>query len=369
MIFHPSPLCGTLTLPESKSLQHRELIAGFLSGEFSLPENACDDVQATFEGLCTLRQGGKEVNCRESGSTLRFLLPLAAALGRTEVTFSGRGSLLHRPLPYPLPLQRTPQGYRLREALKSGRFVVDSAQTSQIISGLLMALPLLPGDSSIMLTKKPVSQGYITMTQKVLHRHGITILPVQSGFHIPGNQKYQASPPLIEGDWSAACWYALFCPRVTLKNVSPASCQPDVKVLDYVNRLPSEIDIAPTPDLLPALALAAALHDGQTTLFTGGAFLRGKESDRLHTTAETLLALGGQVRESSDGLCITGVRRLHGGQVTTWGDHRIALLAAFASLFCENPVIVDDMRCIEKSYPQFLRDFIRLGGKVEDRSL
>ena len=366
MKFTPSHLSGTVTLPESKSLWQRELIAAFLSGRSLVPQAPCDDVITMTEALQALKENAHDIHCRQSGATLRFLLPLAAALRRTEAEFICDDRLLRRPLPLPFPVEQTGRGYRLTEVLDSGDYTVDASATSQVVSGLLMALPLLDGDSSVMLTCGAVSQGYIDMTLTVLRRHGITVEKIPGGWHIPGGQVYQAAPPLMEGDWSAAGWYAMFCPEVTMTNAILPSCQPDSVVLHYVNRTSEVVDISPTPDLLPTLALYAALQPGKTTRFTHGAFLRGKESDRLHAVTMALNALGGQARETADGLTVTGVDSLWGGEVASHGDHRIALLGAFASLFSRFPVFIDDAHCISKSYPQFLLDFCRLGGKVEE---
>ena len=366
MKFTPSRLAGTVTLPESKSLWQRELIAAFLSGRAPALQTPCDDVITMMEALQALQENAPHIHCRQSGATLRFLLPLAAALGRTDVEFVCDDRLLRRPLPLPFPVEQTSRGYRLTETLHRGDYTVDASATSQVVSGLLMALPLLNSDSNIMLTNDIVSQGYIDMTLTVLRRHGITAEKVPSGWHIPGGQVYQAAPPLIEGDWSAAGWYALFCPEVVMTNAILPSCQPDSAVLYYVNHMSEVVDISPTPDLLPTLALYAALQPGKTTRFTHGAFLRGKESDRLHAVTMALNALGGQARETADGLTVTGVETLWGGEVASHGDHRIALLGAFSSLFSRFPIFVDDIQCISKSYPQFLLDFRRLGGKVEE---
>ena len=204
MKFIHSHLAGTVSLPESKSLWQRELIAAFVSGQSLAPQAPCDDVITMMEALQALQESAPHIHCRQSGATLRFLLPLAAALGRTDVEFVCDDRLLRRPLPLPFPVEQTSQGYRLTEALHGGGYTVDASATSQVVSGLLMALPLLDSDSSIMLTGGMVSQGYIDMTLTILRRHGITVEKVPGGWHIPGGQVYHAAPPLMEGDWSAA---------------------------------------------------------------------------------------------------------------------------------------------------------------------
>ena len=363
-------LNGRVTVPQSKSLLHRHLICRFLADGLIEEATGGDDIAATQAVLRGLQTGETTLSCGKSGTTLRLLLPVAMALGRTGVTFSCDPQLLRRPVPAPLPMEKTAAGYRVTGPLAPGRYALAADETSQVISGLLLALPLLSGDSEIILTTPAVSLPYLTMTMKTMARFGVTVTETPTGYRVPGGQRYRPAPMAPEGDWSAAAWYLVYNAlrgenAVTVDNLTLPSLQGDSAVIDYVNHLPEMIPISDTPDLLPPLALLAAHSPGKTTRFTGGAFLRGKESDRLAATAAILNTLGGSVEETADGLTVTGVSRFHSGTVDSRGDHRMAMLAAFAALFATGPVTLQDAQCVTKSYPLFWEDYIRLGGKRE----
>ena len=367
---YPARLTGRVTAPPSKSAWHRALICRFLAGQ-SLPEQVSgDDVKHTLVGLRALQSGAPVVDCGDSGATLRFLLPLAMALGRRDTLFTGGPRLLERPLSAPYPVERTERGYRTAAPLMPGRYALRGDETSQTVSGLLMALPLLDAPSQLVLTTPLVSRPYVDMTLDTLHRHGVTAEETADGWHIPAPQTFRADDGPIEGDWSAAGWWltvnALQGGGITVEGLSSRSRQSDRAIVDYLQRLPETVDVSQTPDLLPTLALLAAMTP-QTTRFTGGAFLRRKESDRLHTAAAVLSALGAEVREQPDGLTVTGGRPLRGGvTVDAFGDHRIAMLCACGALFCAQPVTLRGGDCVSKSYEDFWRDYAALGGKVEE---
>ncbi|MBQ7465285.1 MAG: 3-phosphoshikimate 1-carboxyvinyltransferase [Oscillospiraceae bacterium] len=363
-------LNGHVTVPQSKSLLHRHLICCFLADGHIENVSGGDDIAATVSVLRGLRAGDGTLPCGRSGATLRLLLPVTMALGRTDVTFTCDPQLLRRPVPAPLPMEKTAAGYRVTGPLRPGRYALAADETSQIISGLLLALPLLNGDSEITLTTPAVSRPYLAMTVNTVARFGVTAVETSAGYHIPGGQHYRPAPMAFEGDWSAAAWYLVYNAlrgesAVTVDNLPLPSLQGDSTVMDYVNHMPEIVTISDTPDLLPPLALLAALSPGKTTRFTGGVFLRGKESDRLAATAAMLNALGGSVEETADGLTVTGISRLRGGTVDSRGDHRMAMLAAFAALFATGPVTLQDAQCVTKSYPLFWEDYTRLGGKRE----
>ena len=245
--------------------------------------------------LARTEDGAPLIDCGDSGATLRFLLPLAMALGRRDTTFTGSPRLLERPLSAPYPVERTERGYRAAAPLMPGRYALRGDETSQTVSGLLMALPLLDAPSQLVLTTPLVSRPYVDMTLDALHRHGVTAEETADGWHIPAPQTFRADDGPIEGDWSAAGWWltvdALQRGGVTVEGLSSQSRQSDRAIVDYLQRLPESVDVSQTPDLLPTLALLAAMTP-QATRFTGGAFLRRKESDRLRTTAAVLSALG-----------------------------------------------------------------------------
>ena len=367
---YPARLAGTVTAPPSKSAWHRALICRFLAGQ-PLPERVSGaDVKHTLAGLRALESGAPLIDCGDSGATLRFLLPLAMALGRRDTLFAGTPRLLERPLSAPYPVERTERGYRAAAPLTPGRYALRGDETSQTVSGLLMALPLLDAPSRLVLTTPLVSRPYVDMTLDALRRHGVTAEETADGWRIPAPQSFRADDGPIEGDWSAAGWWltvdALQGGGITVEGLSPESRQSDRAIVDHLQRLPETVDVSQTPDLLPTLALLAAMTP-QTTRFTGGAFLRRKESDRLRTTAAVLSALGAEVREQPDGLTVTGGTPLRGGvTVDAFGDHRIAMLCACGALFCAEPVTLRGGDCVSKSYEGFWRDYAALGGKAEE---
>lgn len=367
---YPSQLQGSVSVPESKSLLHRHLICQALAGEFVTPAEAADDIRYTVRALAALRRGESRIDCGMSGSTLRFLLPLAMAQGRVGVTFTGDSRLLERPMRAPLPMKRTAQGWQVTGELTPGTFCLAADETSQLISGLLMALPLLNEPSKIMLTTDAVSKPYIDMTIAVMTAHGVLAEKRRDSYEVFAPQNYQRAAFSNEGDWSAAAWYVVMNELqngdIQVVNLTHSSLQGDKKILDYVNLKMTEIDISQTPDLLPPLALWAALQEGKTTRFSHAGFLRGKESDRLKHTTQILNALGAQVKEEADGLTVFGVANLQGGvTVDACADHRMAMLAAFAAALCRQPVTLIGAEYVNKSYPKFWQDYVAIGGKAE----
>ena len=367
---YPSHLRGTVKVPVSKSLLHRHLILSSLAGDEAVCDVESDDIFCTVQALKALQAGAPEIDCGMSGSTLRFLLPLAMAQGKTGTIFTGDRRLLERPVNAPLPMERVPQGWRVTGKLLPGTYYLTADETSQMVSGLLMALPLLEKMSKIMLTTNRVSQPYIDMTIAVMERHGVVVKKTETGYEIPAPQTYQKAEISQEGDWSAAAWYAVMNALqgggVTVENALLPSLQGDSQIVNYVNLNSGEIDVSQTPDLLPPLALWAALQPNRRTCFTHAGFLRGKESDRLHNAAVILNALGGRVTEEADGLTVYGVAGLRGGvTVDSCRDHRMVMLAAFAAALCQQPVTLTGAEFAEKSYRAFWRDYIALGGRME----
>lgn len=382
----------------SKSDAHRAMICAALSEMTSGKSCAvvCDgtsaDIEATRSCLNALKKGESDLYCGESGSTLRFLLPVAAALGKT-VAFHPEGRLPQRPLS-PLYEEMAARGCRLspqgsvpftvRGQLLAGEYRLSGSVSSQYISGLLFALPLLDGDSAIAISGKLESRGYVDMTLKVLRDFGIEIRETETGFTVPGGQQYIAPAVYrVEGDWSNSCFWlgagALFEDGIRVNGLSMDSLQGDKEILRLLSAFGAEvsveedgiavkggklsaieIDAAQIPDMVPVLAVVACQAEGETIIFNAGR-LRIKESDRLKTVCTVLNALGGKVREREDGLVIQGCGRLKGGTADAFNDHRIAMMAAVASIISENKVTLTGSSAVNKSYPDFFRDLGKLG--------
>ena len=397
----PGPLAGTVTPPPSKSIAHRAILAAALTNGTSTIQNVAlsQDIEATLRCITALggaweREGDTlyvsgvwhrewdtaalpHLDCGESGSTLRFLIPIALTLNNGGV-FTGRGRLMERPQkPYfdifdekGVSYERKDGVLTLRGELESGEYRLPGNVSSQFVTGLLYALPLMEWESRIVLTSPLESRGYVDMTLDVLDRFGVRVEVLEDGFLVPGDQVFQARDFTIEADWSqAAFWMAagsLGIP-VEVTGLNDRSIQGD-RVIDehfasfaWGTGRRVEIDVSDCPDLLPPLAVMAAFHDG-TTRLTNAARLRLKESDRLATVTKMLTALGGQVEEGPDWLAIPGTRFLKGGTVDGANDHRIVMAAAIAATRCTGPVTILGAEAVNKSYPNFWEEYKRLGG-------
>ena len=404
MTITPAVLKGTVTPPPSKSQAHRLIIAAALSDGFCKLSNVdlSEDIQATLRCMRTLDadasadgtiirgadlvDGHEEpapevMDCGESGSTLRFLIPVALALKGGGI-FTGHGRLMERPQePYFALFREKGIFYEQKDGvltvegkLTAGVYTLPGNVSSQFITGLLYALPLLEGDSRIELTTDLESRGYVDMTLDALKRFGVTAeYDGKRTFHVPGNQYYQHQNLAIEADWSnAAFWYGakfLGCP-VEIGGLDQASVQGDRAIAGFYEQMGGagrlELDVSQCPDLVPPLAAMAALRAGETTAIVNAGRLRIKESDRLATVTEVLNALGAQVEEHEDHLVIHGREKLAGGvTVSGHNDHRIAMMAAIAAIRCEKPVTITGAECVKKSYPKFWEDYEALGGLVQ----
>lgn len=369
-LIYPTLLSGAVTPPPSKSLLHRQLICRAQAGRLDCPPEPSQDVLATFWGLeALMNQAAPVIDCGESGSTLRFLLPLAMSWGKIGTIFTGTPRLLSRPLPGNWGLAPTAAGLQVSRSLSGGDYTVSGELTSQLISGLLMSLPRCPHDSRLLLDGPLASRPYVDLTLSVLRRCGVSIRETEAGFFIPGGQRFAPIPLESEADWSAAAFWlvlrALGCP-IEVQGLRDDSPQGDRAAAGLCQHLPDSVNLTDIPDLLPPLALLAALTPGKHTHFTGAARLRGKESDRLAAVESALNALGGQARQTPDGLEVWGLPRLQGGPADSCGDHRIAMLCACAAPFCQEPVLLLGADCTAKSYPGFWRDYLRLGGRIEE---
>ena len=399
----PRRLSGVVTPPPSKSLAHRWILAASLAAGVSTIHNLTlsEDIEATLRCMADFRcqwewqdentlkvqgcisrerdrNGLPRLDCGESGSTLRFLIPIALAL-EGGGAFTGRGRLMERPLdPYFQIFDRQGISHRLEENLLTiegdlwpGEYRLPGNVSSQFFTGLLMALPLLDGPSVVISTTKLESASYTSMTMGVLARCGIHVRwsPALNGFGVePG--VYSPFEETVEADWSqAAFWYAAIAlgSNLRLRGLKGQSSQGDAAVVSHSKKLALtgevRINLSDCPDLLPPLAVMAAVRRG-TTRFTHAARLRLKESDRLATVARMLKALGGAVSEEEDGLTVYGVSTLPGGVVDGANDHRIVMAAAIAASRCQGPVVIRGAEAVKKSYPNFWRDYEELGGEV-----
>lgn len=382
----PGTLKGEVTPPSSKSQTHRAVLALMLAqGEGKLSNLAVsEDIQATQDCVAALKSGQPAqadglplLDCGESGSTLRFLIPVALAV-RGGGHFTGRGRLMERPQgPYIRLFEEkgifwNQEGACLTVAgqLEPGVYALPGNVSSQFITGLLYALPLLPGDSRIVLTTPLESRGYVDMTLDMLRRFDIKVEEQEDGFLVPGNQIYQARDLTLEADWSgAAFWYAanFLGAKVDIQGLNPDSVQGDRQIGTLYWKLARpgdvDIDLSQCPDLAPPLAVMAAVRKG-TTRFVHAGRLRMKESDRLETIARTLNALGAKAQVGEDTLTLEGLDHLEGGTVDGCNDHRIAMMAAVAAIACKQPVTILGAECVKKSYPRFWEDYTALGGEV-----
>ncbi len=383
----PKTLSGTVTPPPSKSMAHRAVLALALSddnaGHTVSNLDWSQDIQATDRCVAALKASRSDgelpfLDCGESGSTLRFLIPIALAVAGGGI-FTGRGRLMERPQkPYfdifeeqGIFYEQKDNVLTIKGRLAPGTYRLPGNVSSQFVTGLLYALPLLPGDSSIEITTPLESKGYVDMTLDMLKKFGAT---VENGnyefFRIPGNQSYQARSITVESDWSqAGFWYAanFLDNHVTIQGLNTDSTQGDRVVASLYWKLAKpgdvDIDVSNCPDLLPPLAVMAARRKG-TTRFVNAARLRIKESDRLSTTAALLNSLGGQAEEGPDTLTVHGVPAFSGGTVDGANDHRIVMAAAVAATCSAAPVTILGAEAVKKSYPSFWEDYNHLGGDV-----
>lgn len=333
-ILMPGLLQGSVTPPVSKSHLHRLLIAAFLSGrkvsELPACADACADIDATLRCLKALEDRNPVLDCGESGSTLRFFAPLAAALG-LKAEFVRRGRLADRPM-------------LTYDTLEPGVQELRGDISSQFVTGLLFALPLLKGDSEIRFTTPLQSRGYVDMTLDVIGRFGIRVEETATGFKVPGNQTYVAPADLApEADWSgAAFWYAAEAlgSDLAVEGLNPDSKQPDRVVDDLVMQIVAggTIDVSGCPDNYPALAVVNHVLGDRAT-FVGTERLRLKESDRLAAMAEVFA---------------------NPNDVDAKNDHRIAMAAAILSTVSDSPTLIHGADCVKKSYPTFWSEFHRL---------
>jgi len=408
-------LRGVVNAPPSKSMAHRAILAAALSAGISRIKNIelSEDILSTLGAVRALgaqAELGKDVltvrgarhfaempriDCGESGTTLRLILPLLAVLGGG--TAAGRGRLPVRPIEeyvkifkrQGIPYERDTAGLPLtiKGKLKSGVFLLSGAISSQFISGLLFALPLLNGDSEIIIEDRLESGGYVDMTIETLALSGIEVKEEEKyrRYAVKGGQTYRSFDCMVEGDWSNAAFFLLAgaaAGDVVVTGLKMDTRQKDKAFLGLLKEMGADIqidgdrvrvvksslygiraDVSQTPDIAPALAGAMAIAEGES-IIAGGARLKIKESDRIAATAAALNAIGAKVAPSEDGMRITGVKRLKGGVSSSYNDHRIAMTLSSLAGICETDVTVVNAQAVDKSYPSFFEVLKTLGGHV-----
>ena len=423
----PSTIGGTVQAIASKSVAHRAIICAAFADKPThvICNTTCEDIESTIACLVSL---GVQIDtccdgfivtpiditqplntpvtldCHESGSTLRFLLPVCAALNN-NTTFTGADQLIARPLDA-LVQEMYIAGcmftnistfpFTCTGQLRSGKFELPGNTSSQYISGLLLAAPLMNaqchGTTSILVHGAIQSLPYVQLTINILKEFGVEVSLTHDDekdttiYEISSRTLTSPETIAIEGDWSNAAALlsmgALSKNTVEVEGLNLLSAQGDRTIMAILSRFGAvcrrksrcasvhfqklqsfEIDMSDYPDLVPALAAVASVAAG-TTVFKNCGRLRYKESNRLETIAATINALGGQATIFDDELHITGVYKLRGGSVSSYHDHRIVMLASIASLVCDNPVVITEAEAINKSYPSFFDDFAALGATI-----
>ena len=420
----PKKLGGTIPIPPSKSYSHRAIIAAALATsnkdkEVSRIDNLKYSVDITTtteimenwganieigEDFEIIKGNSGIVNpkdeytqCNESGSTIRFLIPIGLS-NNNKIVFDGKGKLVERPLDSYYKIFDE-QGIKYSNnngwlplnvdgQLKPGKYEIEGNISSQYITGLLYALPLLNGDSELKINKTLESKGYIDLTLEILEMSGIKVVNNNyKSFFIKGNQKYNPFDYVIEGDYSQVAFWivaGILGSEIKCLHVKKDSLQGDREIIEIVQRMganveifddyiivkPSQtygtvIDISQCPDIGPILTVLAALSKGETKIINAER-LRIKESDRITSIKTELNKLGANVEEVGDSLVINGVERLTGStELSAWNDHRIAMSLAIASIKCDGEIVIDEAESVKKSYPHFWEDFKKMGGDVE----
>jgi 3-phosphoshikimate 1-carboxyvinyltransferase len=411
----PCSFNGTVKVPPSKSLSHRALICAALSSGESLITNFVysEDTLATIEALETLgvkferkdnkvvvhgikklKLKSKKVYCNESGSTIRFLIPLFS-LTEKEIHFIGEPGLMKRPQSIYEKIFTEDNNTFIQDdekivvkgSVKARKYTIKGDVSSQFFSGLMFALPLLDEDSEIIIDGILESKSYIDLTIKTLEHFGVTIREIPKGYFIEGNQSYVANDYRVEGDYSQAAFHlvgGIIGGAIKVTDVPHDSSQGDMAIIDIIQSMKGKIiftengfttvksktigrviDIQNCPDLGPIVSLLAALSKG-TTKIVNAHRLRLKESDRIESTVTTLAKLGANIKVIDDEIIIVGKKSLDGpgGTFDSFNDHRIAMMLGIASSRCEVPFTIKHADCINKSYPHFFEDLKAIGGKV-----
>lgn len=412
----PTKLTGKVKIPPSKSLAHRAIICAALAQGKSKIRNIqySQDIKATIralralgttiitynnyiivDGRTTFTKQNSSIDCVESGSTLRFMVPISIRK-QNRVHFVGQGNLGKRPLAtfYEIFEQQNIKYTYSKDVLdlviegvlQPGDFHIPGNISSQFISGLLFALPLLDGNSTITVTSPLESRGYIDLTLQMLELYGIVITHDNyQTFNIVGNQKYQPQEYYVEADFSQAAFYLVagaIGNDVTLLDLNLQSLQGDKQTLQILESMGATImiteegvtvkgenlhgitiDASQCPDVIPVISVACSVAKGESKIINAGR-LRIKECDRIEATTSQLQVLGVNANQTTTTIEINGDTLLHGGKCKSYDDHRIAMMLAIAATVADGEVVIDNKECVKKSYPSFWDDYKRLGGNI-----
>lgn len=407
-------ISGEVTAPPSKAHTHRALFAGLLSNGITEIKNplSCDDTERSAAAVLALGASLKrdpnawvvisnghpnsvtrEIHCGESGVTLRFTIPIASLTGE-EIIFKARKGLIRRPIE-PLAQAMHQLGVRvavLKEGIRiahgpplGGRVQIRGNVSSQFVSGLLLAAPMMREGLRLEMTSPLESRGYVQLTMEIMKHHGIEVTSNNelSLFEIRPRQEYCPAAESVPGDFSSASFMisaaAITNSKLLIRGLLPEESEPDSVVVSILSKMGialrfvqeglivdgghlngAIINISDCPDLGPVLAVLGCYADGGTRI-TGANRLRYKESDRLNAIASELRILGARIDETKDGLVVHGPRSLQGGKVNSHGDHRIAMALSVAALGAKGEVVIEDAECVSKSYPAFFYDLRLIG--------
>lgn len=415
VIIHPKPLKGSLRIPPSKSQAHRAIIAASLAKGKSVISNIAfsDDILATIGAMEKIGvrfiknpnqlivnginriiiSDDNFIECNESGTTLRLVMPVLS-LSRQKIVYTGKKSLFQRPLgiyetlfqKMNLPFQKSDNSFILSGSILPGEYDIPGNVSSQFISGLLFALPFLKDPSRLIVQDPFESRGYVDMTIDMLKTAGISIIEEGNTYTIPGNQQYKPFNIKIEGDYTQMATFAvmgLLNGAIECVGIPEKSLQPDRRILDFIqeakgsyqigdnllhfHKAPTEgasFDVSQSPDIAPALCVMAALSKGESRI--ENAFrLKYKESNRIYSMYQTLKTYGVDVTLLEDGLIIQGKANLDGGVFDSFGDHRIVMAIAAASVAATKQITIKNAEVVRKSYPDFFADMAKLGADIE----
>lgn len=385
---------GIVEAIPSKSYVHRISICNFLAGktEFcNCGEFFSNDVTATINCLSALRRGETRLDAGESGSTLRFLLPLLSAIGG-EYQITGHGKLMERPNQelfsalnqHGVKAEQT-DCIKISGKLTSGEFYLRGDISSQYVSGLLMALPTLDGDSKIILTTSLVSEPYVDITLQVLKAYGIEITRFENGFNVKGNQKYRGEL-LPEGDWSNSAFFLVLgaiAGKISVQGLNLNSVQGDKKIMDVLKSAGAKIslndglitteksalngftlDAENCPDLVPISAVLASFASGKTVI-KNVSRLKIKESDRIESTIKMLDAFNVKAEYVDGDMVVYGGKTI-AGEIDSFNDHRITMSSAVMATATDCESILYRADAVNKSYPEFFVHLTKVGGIVNE---